>query len=80
MLYSVAMFTGGHMIPRYIEEAIRKIDPQCNARHVFGFMLLPGASFGNMSTRDMNREIRLGIACAKESPTQAESNAKSFGL
>jgi hypothetical protein len=75
-----AMFTGGHMIPRYIEEAIRKIDPQCNARHVFGFMLLPGASFGNMSTREINREIRLGIACAKESPTQAESNAKSFGL
>jgi len=68
------------MIPRYIEDAIRKIDPNCNARHVFGFMLLPGASFSNMSTREMNREIRLGIACSKEAPDQAERNAKSFGL
>lgn len=68
------------MIPRYIEEAISKIAPDANARHVFGFMLLPGTSFGNMTTREMNREIRLGVACAKEAPDQAERNAQSFGL
>ena len=68
------------MIPRYIEAAIRKIDQNANLRHVYGFMLLPGTNFGGMSAREMNREIRLGIACSKEDADMAERNAKSYGL
>ena len=68
------------MIPRYIESAIRKIDQNANLRHVYGYMLLPGTNMGGMSTREMNREIRLGIACSKEDQSMAERNAKSFGL
>jgi len=68
------------MIPRYIEEAIRKVAPEANPRHVYGFMLLPGTSFGSMSAREMNKEIRLGAACAKEDAEAAERNARSFGL
>ena len=69
------------MIPKYISEAISKIDPQANQRHVFGYMLLPGYRFGDMTARKMNSEIRLSIACIKEGGVDAaERNAKSFGL
>ena len=63
------------------EELEKKNKINIDPRHVLAYVMLPGQSLSEMSKRDWNREINIGIACVKEGGVNAAENcAKSFGL
>ena len=52
------------------------IDP----RHIEGFILLQYGSHSHLDWPTIRREVKIGVACAREDLRLAESNAKSYGL
>lgn len=65
----------------YYADAIKKLAPDYDPRHIEGYMRLQYSTLDHLSADWFKMEVNIAMACVDMGGIeQAESNARSFGL